>query len=178
MTACKFRKAARLGVVCILLIVGVGTWAQIAQTNAGDVKDWYKLDAGPFSILAPSGWEFHQLTGVDSYVGEFVGKGMKLTFDFGRYSTELRHAKKPAYIITKKSLDGRTAKVVSPRTPGNGTVGVFVRLDRHHALCLWGQNLSIEKQRLAFKMFETLRFGGPMPPYIISPPPPSLAHRD
>jgi hypothetical protein len=104
---------------------------------------------------------------------------MTLTFDFGRYSTELRHAKKPAYIITKKSIDGRTAKVVSPRTPGNGITGVLVRLDGHDALCLWGKNLSIEQQALAFKMFETLRFGGPMPPYVIPPPPPPPArHTD
>ena len=47
---------------------------------------WHKLDAGPFSILAPPNWEFHQLAGVDSYVGEFVGDGVVLTFDFGGYS--------------------------------------------------------------------------------------------
>lgn len=32
-------------------------------------SSWRKLDAGPFSISAPPGWEFHQLAGVDSYVG-------------------------------------------------------------------------------------------------------------
>jgi hypothetical protein len=48
---------------------------------------WQKLDAGPFSILAPAGWEFHQLQGIDSFVGEFAGDGVVLTFDFGRYSS-------------------------------------------------------------------------------------------
>lgn len=137
---------------------------------ASGVEGWHKLDAGPFSILAPSGWEFHQLMGVDSYVGEFVGDGVNLTFDFGRYSTELRHAKKPAYIINEKSIDGRAAKVVSPRTPGNGITGILVRLDSHDALCLWGKNLSVEQQALALKIFETLQFGGPMPPSVIPPP--------
>jgi hypothetical protein len=48
--------------------------------------------------------------GVDSYVGEFVGDGIVLTFDFGRYSTELRKAKKPAYIITKESVGELSAR--------------------------------------------------------------------
>jgi hypothetical protein len=171
----QFRKAARFGVVFILLAVYAST--QIAQSNISNVEGWHKLDAGPFSISAPSGWEFHQLTGVDSYVGEFVGDGVTLTFDFGRYSTELRHAKKPAYIITKKFIDGRTARVVSPRTSGNGITGVLVHLDGHDALCLWGKNLSVEQEALAFKIFETLRFGGPMPPSLIPPPPPPPAKK-
>ena len=173
MTAWQSRKAARFGVVFILLTVCAST--QSAQPSAVGVEGWHKLDAGPFSISAPSGWEFHQLTGVDSYVGEFVGDGVTLAFDFGRYSTELRHAKKPAYIITKKSIDGHSAKVVSPRTPGNGITGLLVRLDGHDALCLWGRNLSVEQQALAFKIFETLRFGGPIPPTLIPPPPPPPA---
>jgi len=175
MAVSQFRKAARFGVVFILLAVCAST--QIAQTNAADVEGWYKLDTGPFSVLAPPGWEFHQLTGVDSYVGEFVGNGVTLTFDFGRYSTELRHAKKPAYIITKKSIDGRSAEVVNPRTSGNGITGVLVRLDGHDALCLWGKNLSLEQQALALKIFDTLRFGGPMPQYLIPPPPPPPAKK-
>ena len=60
-----------------------------------------------------------------------------LTFDFGRYSTEPRHAKKPAHIITKKSIAGRSAMVVSPRTPSNGNTDVPVRLRRRYALYLW-----------------------------------------
>ena len=64
--------------------------------------------------------------GVDWFVGEFIGDGIALTFDFGRYSTELRKAKKPAYIIAK-SLWWISAKVVRPRTAGNGITGVYFR---------------------------------------------------
>lgn len=170
------RKPARFGVVFMLLTVCAST--QITQPNSGNLDSWHKLDAGPFSISAPSGWEFHQLTGVDSYVGEFVGDGMTLTFDLGRYSTELRHAKTPAYIITKESIDGRGAKVVSPRTPGNGITGVLVRLGVHEALCLWGNNLSAEQGALAFKVFNTLRFGGATPPSLVPPPPPPVKHAE
>jgi hypothetical protein len=138
---------------------------------------WHKVDAGPFSISAPSGWKFHQLTGVDSYVGEFVGDDVVLTFDFGRYSTELRNVKKTAYIITKKRIDGRTAKVVSTRTPGNRMTGVYVRVGGRDALCLWGKDLTSAQEELGLKIFETIRFGGPMPPSLIPPPPPPPASK-
>ena len=168
------------------ILLTICTMAQATKTSTGNVTEcegasvgvptcWPKLEAGPFSILTPSGWEFHQLTGVDSYVGEFVGAGVTLTFDFGRYSTELRNVKKPAYIIAKKSIGGRTAKVVSPQTPGNGITGVYVRLGGHDALCLWGKDLTSAQQELVFKIFETIRFGGRMPPSSIPPPPPPPA---
>jgi hypothetical protein len=76
--------------------------------------NWHKVDAGPFSILAPSGWEFHQLEGVDSFVGELVGDGITLRFDFGGYSNPLKEEKKPAYVVVHKSIGGFRAKVVSP----------------------------------------------------------------
>jgi hypothetical protein len=135
---------------------------------------WYKLDAGPFSILAPSGWEFHQLTGVDSYVGEFVGDGLALTFDFGRYSNSLKEAKSPAYIINRESIGGFHAKVVSPRAPGHGVTGVYFRDVGHsNRFCLWGRELTAAQQELVLKIFETIRLGGPTPRYLTPPPPPS-----
>jgi hypothetical protein len=152
---------------------------QCGGTSVAVPNCWHKLDAGPFSISAPPGWEFHQLPGVDSYVGQFVGDGVVLTFDFGRYSTELRNAKKPGYVIAKKPVDGRSAKVVSPRTLGNGITGVYVRVSGHEALCLWGKDLTSPQQELVLKIFDTIRFGGPTPPYVIPPPPPPPAtHRD
>ena len=134
-----------------------------------------KLDAGPFSILAPLGWEFHQLMGVDSYVGEFVGDGVALRFDFGGYSSGyLKKFKKPAYVIARESIGGFPAKVVSLRTPGHGATGVYFRNVGHsNGLFLWGQDLTSAQQDLALKIFKTIRFGGPMPRYLIPPPPPS-----
>jgi hypothetical protein len=134
---------------------------------------WQKVDAGPFSILAPSGWEFHQLAGVDSYVGEFVGHGLTLRFDFGGYSNPLKEEKKPAYLVVHKSIGGFRAKVVSPRTAGHGITGVYFRnVGLSDALCLFGQDLTSTQQELALKIFETIQFGGPMPRYVIPPPPP------
>ena len=134
---------------------------------------WHKVDAGPFSFFAPSGWEFRQLMGVDSYVGEFVGDGLTLRFDFGRYSNPLKEEKKPAYVVVHKSIAGFRAKIVSPTTPGHGITGLYFRnVGLSNALCLFGQDLTSTQQELALKIFETIRFRGPLPRYVIPPPPP------
>jgi hypothetical protein len=133
--------------------------------------NWHKVDAGPFAILAPPGWEFHQLQGVDSYVGEFVGENIVLRFDFGGDSNPLKEEKKPAYVVTHKSIGGRRAKVVSPRTPGHGITGVYIsNVGDSNALTLFGRDLTSAQQELVLKIFETLRFGGPLPRYLNPPP--------
>jgi hypothetical protein len=145
---------------------------QINNPQPGtEESGWHKVDAGPFSILAPSTWEFHQLQGVDSYVGEFVGDGVVLKFDFGRYSNSFKKEKKPAYVVTHKSIGGRRAKIVSPRTSGHGITGVYFRNvgDSNAALILFGRDLTSTQQELVLKIFDTLRFGGPVPRYV--PPP-------
>lgn len=135
-------------------------------------SSWHKLDAGPFSILTPSRWEFHQLTGVDSYVGEFVGDGIVLKFDFGGYSNPLKEQKKPAYFVVHKSIHGHRATIVSPRTSGHGITGVYFRnAGNASALTLFGRDLTDTQQELVSKIFETLRFGGPPTRYILPPPP-------
>lgn len=136
-------------------------------------SSWRKLDAGPFSISAPPGWDFHQLAGVDSYVGEFLGDGVALLFDFGGYSRDLKEAKKPAYVIAHESIGGFPAKIVSPRMPGHGLTAVYFNNVGHsNGLCLWGKDLTSPQQELVLKIFETIRFGGAVPRYVIPPPPP------
>jgi hypothetical protein len=137
---------------------------------------WHKVDAGAFSLFAPLGWEFHQLMGVDSYVGEFLGDGVVLKFDFGRYSSSLKEAKKPAYVIAHQPIGGFPAKIVSPIAQGHGVTGVYFHsVGRSNALCLWGQELTSKQQELVLKIFETIRFGGTVPQSVIPPPPTKTA---
>lgn len=151
--------------------------ANNAQQPGADEPGWHKVDAGPFSILAPSGWEFHQLQGVDSYVGEFVGDGVVLRFDFGGYSSPLKEEKKPAYVVIHKSIGGHRAKTVSPRTPGRGTTAVYFRnAGDSNSLTLFGHDLTSTQQQLVLKIFDTVRFGGPVPRYVLPPPPAKNVH--
>ena len=141
--------------------------------------DWHKVDAGPFSIMAPPGWAFHQLQGVDSYVGEFVGDGITLTFDFGHYSDGyLKRAKKPAYVVAHEVVGGSRAKIASPKTPGHGITGIYFRhAGGSDGLCVFARDLTSSQQALALKIFETIRFGGPVPRYVLPPPPPAKDER-
>ena len=177
MAVCQFRKAIRFGVAFILLTVCAT--GQIAQTSAADIAGWHKLDAGPFSILSPAGWEFHQLQGLDSYVGEFVGDGVVLTFDFGRYSSGyFKRDQPPMFFVAKKHIGGHAAKVVSPRTPGHGTTGAyFPKVAGRDCLCIWGKELTAAQQELVLRMFETIRFGGPVPRFVVAPPVPPPANK-
>jgi len=133
---------------------------------------WRKLDAGPFSILAPAGWEFRQLEGVDSYVGEFVGDDIKLTFDFGRYSDGYFKKAKQSAFVFRESINGHPAKLVKPPPREHGVTSVYFRKARgRNSLYLWGKNLDDSQEQLVWRMFHTIQFGGPMPSSFIPPPP-------
>lgn len=122
---------------------------QQRQISIAATTDWQKIDAVALSIVAPPGWEFHQLQGVDSYVGEFAGDGFVLKFDFGEYSNPLKEEKKPAYVIVHKSIAGLPSKVVSPKALGHGITGIyFPRTFGGNKLSLLGQDLSSTQEEL------------------------------
>ena len=173
------------GVLISLLVASLaGASSRVFRTNytdqvngapqtRSDESGWERVDAGPFSILAPPGWKFHQLAGVDSFVGEFVGDDITLRFDFGAHSNPLKEEKKPAYVVLHKSIAGRKARIVSSRTPGQGITGVYFRnVGDSNALTLFAHDLTPTQQELVLKVFETLRFGGRVTRYALPPPPP------
>jgi len=135
---------------------------------------WHKVEAVAFSLFAPSGWEFHQLPGVDSYVGEFVGDGVVLKFDFGVYARGcFDETRKPTYVIAHESIGGFPAKIASPRTPGQGFTGIYFRsVARSTGLCLWGQDLTSAQRQVVLKIFETIRFESFNHLDVFPPPPP------
>jgi hypothetical protein len=166
-----------MGLGCLFLhIHAQGRTPELSrQANTGEVTppaNWQKVDAGPFSIFAPPGWQFHQLQGVDSYIGEFIGDGFVLSFDYGLHSNPLKDRKKPAYSVVHKSIGGRREKIVSPKTPGHGLTGLyFHNVGDSAALTLFGRDLTPTQQELGLKIFDTLRFGGPPPRYVLPPQP-------
>jgi hypothetical protein len=130
-----------------------------ARAENLDDHRWTKLEAGAFSLDAPSGWEFHKKQGVDSYVGEFSGDGIVLKFDYGRYSNDLSDAVASKYIITQEQVGGHKSKIVYPRTSGHGLTAIyFAKVAGSDKLCLWGQDLTESQQELALKIFRTIRF--------------------
>jgi len=157
-------KLIKLFVLGVILVGCSSEPTRVEKANDG----WRKVEAGAFSIYAPSGWEFHQKQGIDSYVGKFTGGGVVLEFDYGLYSSPLDEAIEPTHVVAHETIGGYGAKVVCPRAPGHGVTGVyFPKIASSNKLCLWGQDLSDTQQELALKIFRTVRFGpGQLPGFV------------
>ena len=140
------------------------TWnSAMVAAQDGAIKlpnGWQKLDAKYFSIYAPPGWKFHKLTGIDSYVGEFVGDGIRLTFDYGQYSNSLpTDAKEPACAVVEEQVGGHLAKIVNPKVPGHGVIAIYFRdVGDTDGLYIYGRDFSASQQQTALMMFRTIRF--------------------
>ncbi len=163
--------------ICAVLLIGTLTVAcayhahEQQATDAAVPSGWSKVDAVAFSVFAPSSWQFRQLQGIDSYVGEFTGDGIVLKFDFGRYSNPLQEEKEPAYVVVYKSVGGLSAKIVNPKLPGHGVTGIyFPRAFGSNKLSLFGQDLTSIQQELVLRIFGTIRFGNAVPPFVVPPP--------
>ncbi len=127
--------------------------------------DWQKLDAESFSLFAPAGWKFHKWVGIDSYVGEFAGDGIRLTFDYGHYSNSLPDdAKEPNYIVVEEQVGGHLAKIVNPKVPGQGVTAIYFRdVGDTNGLYIDGRNFSASQQQTVLLMFRTIRFRPALP---------------
>lgn len=149
------------------LLIGASLLAVGCSSEDAPPIGWKMIDAGSFSIFAPPGWKFDRLQGVDSYVGEFVGDGFVLNFDFGEYSNSLDEDQ-ASYVITYDLIGGLKAKIVRPRTPGHGLTGIYfakvTKFSLRDSLCLYGNDLNETQQKLASRIFQTIRFKNVSPP--------------
>jgi len=157
----SFREAASVGVLlCSICLSMVG-----CSYRDKPPTDWQKIDAGAFSLYAPQGWKFHKKQGIDSYVGEIAGDGVILSFDFGQFSNSLSDAQEPSYAVAHEFIHGSEAKIVSPRTPGQGITAIYFPsipsfLKADNKLCLVGNDLTAAQQEVALRIFRTIRFKG------------------
>ena len=112
-----------------------------------------------FSLRLPPGWELNELQGIDSYVGEVVGDGVRLTFDYGGYSWSLDPADDPdhSYTVTYEEIGGVEAKVLAPKDSSDGFTGVYFQSLGGPSLNLVGQDLTPEQQSTAFVIFRSIR---------------------
>ena len=156
----SIREAVSVGVLLCTISLSIGGCSQADKLPTG----WRKIEAGAFSLSAPPGWEFRKLQGIDSYVGEFAGDGVVLSFDFGQYSNSLSDAQTPSYVVVREFIHRASATIVSPRTPGQGITGIYFSnvpsVISTNKLCLVGHDLTARQQEVVLKMFRTIRFTG------------------
>ena len=160
------------GAVVLTLSIGaVGYFALSTKQNSPKVvsrpasnltqttKSWHEVDAGPFVVSLPPGWNLQKLQGYDSFVGNFVGDGAELEFDFGEYSNALELEKDPKYAISYEMIGGYRAKIVISKWQGVGITGVyFGRLRHRNKLNVSGLNLTGAQINTALKIFRSIRF--------------------
>ncbi len=151
--------------------------------NQNSADDWQLVEAsgwpGGFNLRLPPGWQLNELQGIDSYVGEIIGGGTRLTFDFGWYSGSLVDDDDPLYIVTYEDIGGRRAKLVRPKEGTEGYVGVYfenfdgsnVDSPSQNRLQISGVGLTQGQQETAFAIFRTIR---PLEAEPVTNPPASI----
>lgn len=127
-----------------LALAAVGAVTAFALTGDGDgtrgedvadqfPPDWQLVEAlgwpdrqAGFSLQLPPGWQLKELQGIDSYVGEIIGDGVRLTYDLGWHSSPLADDDDPQHVVTYAEIDGLLGKLVQPREGTDGTLtGVY-----------------------------------------------------
>ena len=114
-----------------------------------------------FSLQVPPDWRVLQKQGIDSYVGEVLGDGVRLEFDYGRFMWSLNPADDPEheYAVIYEDIGGVEGKLLVPIDASGGVTGVyFARLDGP-SLNLIGHDLTREQQRTAVAIFRSIRSG-------------------
>ena len=155
---------ATAGAVAAFTLGGDATHGQERVQKA----DWRVVEAvgwpGGFSLSLPPSWELKEVQGIDSYVGEIVGDGVLLHFDFGWYSNPLADDDDPLHIVVYEDIGGRRAKLVRPKVEMEGYVGVYFEniggVDGDlppNRLQISGEGLTAEQLETAFAIFRSIR---------------------
>ena len=115
-----------------------------------------------FHLRLPPGWQVVQTQGIDSYVGEVLGNGMRLKFDYGLHSWSLNPEDDPKheYVLLHEDTGEVERKLLIPKGGSGGFTGVyFAQLDGPNRLNLIGQDLTPEHQHIAIAIFRSVRSG-------------------
>lgn len=141
------------------------------------VEPFEVLDAGLFSLLAPEGWTYTPLMGIDSTVGEFSNGEMTLRFDYGMYTGDFTNNSvyfedPSAYTAIEEIIDGFSAQIYVPTQANSGKPTVLSIMNINDVkpctedVCILdqenfemlGDNLTEEQVELALQIFRTVDF--------------------
>ena len=130
-------------------------------------SDWIRVNVPGwdgqtgFSLMLPPGWQLKEIDGIDSYVGEVVGDGVRLKFDYGMHSWDLDPEDEPEfdfeYLESYEHIGGLPAKLLISNDPTGGHTGVYFDDLGGQRMNLIGWGLSQEQQRVAIGIFRSIR---------------------
>jgi len=133
--------------------------------QSGSTEGWIEVEAlgwtsqPGFALKLPPSWELRELRGTDSYVGEIVGDGARLHFDYGSYTWILDPKDDPdhEYIVAYEMIEGVEAKFIWPKDSLGGITGVYFSNLGGPRLGITGESLTQDQQRTAFAIFRSVR---------------------
>ncbi len=139
---------------------------------------WRRVDTGEFSLALPPGWRYNPLRGIDSMIGEFVGDGVELHFDFGNYSNRLADPGDPGYDVSFETIGGRSAKLVVARESPADLTGVYFAQVRVSPSCEFTRTVKLnvygrltpDQQPIALSIFRSINFDRPEAWEVIDAP--------
>jgi hypothetical protein len=117
-----------------------------------------------FSFCAPRELRGGPEQGTDSAVGMYELTGLKLSYDYGAFSSTLTEwSSNQKYATRPVTVDGRSATVVTAIDPASTQGTLLAGIHVPHAsggakLTMWASCRSESDQQLALRMFETIRF--------------------
>ncbi len=124
--------------------------------NSNRTTEWQTLDFGVFQLKMPSGWEEFREQGIDSYVGGLTNGTDSLWFDYGWYSADVGDEDPLKHKSGVDTINGLPANIVVPINPGDGYIGMYIRVNRKDKFSIGGYGIK-ETDRI-LKIFNSVVF--------------------
>lgn len=118
---------------------------------AGSYYIHLQLNAIPFDITLPDGWNHTPEQGIDTQIGKFEGDNITLYYDYGFFASSGTLKADPSYIILKETINGNKAQIGIPNETGNGDVTIAFQ-----GLRIYGKNLTAEQQQIVLTIFRSV----------------------
>ncbi|HEV7381576.1 MAG TPA: hypothetical protein VGN64_17380 [Dyadobacter sp.] len=112
----------------------------LACTKEEPRSEWETFDFTTFSLEAPSTWKPFTSQGYDSKVGGVTNGKDTLFYDYGMYSNRFTTETSQTHVITEIDRQGYPTRMVKPKKPGNGVIGIYYNLGNTFRLTLYGRS--------------------------------------
>lgn len=121
-----------------------------------ETAGWQTLDYGPFKIKTPDRWTKIRSQGIDSYVGGLTNGKDTLSFDYGWYSPDIGDEDPKKHKFGQDTINGLMARIVIPVTPGDGYIGMHIRVNEKDKFGISGYN--IQSTDTILRIFKSIVF--------------------
>jgi hypothetical protein len=143
-------RTSLLGVAITVLLIG-GLDAE------GQQERWKKIKNEYFSFSVPASFKKTRAHGIDSFVEEYSGKGIRLSFDYGDYSNDFSDWRGNT-VFEILTVDGRPATLGTRFEKAATLTQVHIPLDFPTALSMSVLCQSESDVALARRIFESIHF--------------------